>query len=113
HEEPIDCVALVEACLCLVESGAARAGVALTRELPSALPRLLADERRLKQVLLNLLSNAIKFTPRGGRIRISATAEARDGFVFTVSDTGIGIASADIERVLQPFGQVDSALSRR
>jgi signal transduction histidine kinase len=71
-----------------------------------------ADERMLKQMLLNLLSNACKFTPAAGRIECSVSVDAA-GMRFTVADTGIGIPAEDLERVLQPFIQVDSSSTRR
>lgn len=61
-----------------------------------------ADERRIKQVLLNLLHNAINFTPEGGKITISAKKKD-EKIEFSVSDTGIGISKADLERVFEPF----------
>lgn len=61
-----------------------------------------ADERRIKQVLLNLMHNAINFTPEKGTITISAQ-RLDDSFEFAVSDTGIGISNADLERVFEPF----------
>jgi signal transduction histidine kinase len=72
-----------------------------------------ADKRALKQVLLNLLSNAIQFTPSGGRIACSAHLSDDGGLCLEVVDTGIGIAAADIATVIEPFGQIDSALARR
>jgi CheY-like chemotaxis protein/anti-sigma regulatory factor (Ser/Thr protein kinase) len=76
--------------------------------------QIAADGRRLKQILVNLLSNAVKFTPDGGEIGLEVE-EDRQGEVvrFTVWDTGIGIAAEDMERLFQPFVQVDSSLSRR
>jgi PAS domain S-box-containing protein len=61
-----------------------------------------ADRRLLRQVLLNLASNAAKYTRKGGRIEL-ATEDRLDTVVFRVSDNGIGMAAADIERALQPF----------
>ena len=77
------------------------------------LPPLRADNRALKQVLLNLLSNAVKFTPRGGSITLSAAREPDGGVSISVADTGIGIATDDIAKAMEPFGQVDSSLTRR
>ena len=67
----------------------------------------------VKQVILNLLANAVKFTPPGGRIEIEAVADPHRGLVIAIRDTGIGIAKADLDRVREPFVQVDSSLSRR
>ncbi len=64
--------------------------------------------------MLNLLSNAVKFTPAGGEVRVSARHNvAEDVIVIEVHDTGIGISPKDISKVMQPFGQVDSKLSRK
>jgi signal transduction histidine kinase len=97
----------------LVAERAKRAELKLSVDLPLGLPRLRADERKLKQVLLNLMSNAIKFTPENGRVTLAAHLAADGSFVFEVSDTGIGIAAEDIPRAFAPFEQVDSRLSRQ
>ena len=80
--------------------------------LPDDFPLLRADERKTKQMLLNLVTNAIKFTPAGGRIELTGRFDPESGLTLTVSDTGIGIAEADLSRVLKPFEQVDSTFSR-
>jgi signal transduction histidine kinase len=86
--------------------------VVILRAPGEPLPSLLADRRRVSQVLLNVLSNAVKFTPEGGTVQVSLWR--RDGVMgVVVADTGIGIAPDDIPRVLEPFGQVDSLLSRK
>ncbi len=72
-----------------------------------------ADERLLFQIVLNLVSNAVKFTPDDGQVHISVAASASEGVVIKIADTGIGIAPADVERVLRPFEQVESSLTRR
>ena len=81
--------------------------------MPPDLPPILADETKLRQILLNLVSNAVKFTPPGGRIDMRAEVAETGDFLFMVSDTGIGIAAADIPHALAPFGQVDSRLNRK
>jgi signal transduction histidine kinase len=70
-----------------------------------------ADERKIRQVVLNLLSNAIKFTPEGGRIEVAAVP--KDGLVeVSVSDTGIGIAQEDQDKVFEEFRQVGTAAKK-
>ncbi|NBB82534.1 MAG: PAS domain S-box protein, partial [Alphaproteobacteria bacterium] len=69
-----------------------------------------ADDRALKQVAINLLSNAIKFTAAGGRVDLSV--RGGDEVVIEVADTGVGIAPDDMDRILEPFGQVRAAASR-
>jgi signal transduction histidine kinase len=88
-----------------------KAQLKMCLEISGTLPAILTDAVRLKQILLNLLSNAIKFTPRGGLITLSVSPIS--GFVaITIADTGIGIASENLERVVQPFFQVDAELNR-
>lgn len=72
---------------------------------------VLADELKLRQVMLNLLSNAIKFTPARGRIRIEAARVERT-LTISVCDTGVGIDPTDTSRIFKAFEQVDSTLSR-
>ena len=111
HEEPIQVDSVMSDCLRMVQRQAEKSGVTLTQAIPADLPRVLADERRVKQVLLNLLSNAIKFTPKGGSI--TATARVGDeGMSIAIADTGIGIAPDDITRAFESFGQVDSTVAR-
>ena len=64
-------------------------------------------------MLLNLLSNAVKFTDEGGRIDVAARLDEQGCAVIEVSDTGIGIATEDLPKVMAAFGQVDSAYARR
>lgn len=112
-ESPLVVDDLACACMRIVDGRAALAGLTLAREIPVAFPALYADERLLKQIILNLLSNAIKFTPAGGTVSFAARRDTDGGIVLQVSDSGIGIAPADIERVMEPFVQVEGSLSRR
>jgi PAS domain S-box-containing protein len=76
--------------------------------------RIQADSRRLTQMLVNLLSNAVKFTPDGGSVQLEVAGDrARQQVQFSVTDTGIGIAPADLSRLFQPFIQLDSRLARQ
>ena len=84
-----------------------RRGILLTVDC-TAVPPLLADGKRIGQVVANLLSNAFKFTPDGGEIRIRLRAE-NDGARISVSDNGQGIVQADIVRLFKPFVQVHDA----
>jgi PAS domain S-box-containing protein len=75
---------------------------------------ILADERRLKQILVNLLSNAVKFTPADGEIGLEVSGDAEKSVVrFSVWDTGIGISMTDVVKLFQPFVQLDSTLARQ
>ena len=64
-------------------------------------------------MLLNLVSNAVKFTPAGGSVRVAAALQPDGGMLLSVTDTGIGMAEADIPRAFEPFSQLDGSLNRR
>jgi PAS domain S-box-containing protein len=78
---------------------------------PNVLP-VLADRLKIKQVLLNLLSNSVKFTPDGGEIITEAFLDEQNALILTVKDTGVGISPDNLEKVLEPFGQIGDAYTR-
>ncbi|WP_017297210.1 sensor histidine kinase [Nodosilinea nodulosa] len=102
---------LCQSCLAMIRPRAIEKGLTLTyREDGSALS-CLADERRLRQMLLNLLSNAVKFTARG---QVMLAVQRRDAQIeFRVEDTGIGIPADQLEQIFQPFTQLDRGLNRQ
>jgi len=110
--ERVELAPVFEACLRLIRERAAKGGLTLRRNIQGNLPDIQADPRRLKQILLNLLSNAVKFTPRGGTVTLKARITKAGTLVISVRDSGIGMKAADIPKVLIPFAQVDSKLSR-
>ena len=112
RESEIAIAALVEAVLPLVRGRAEAGGLTLGVALADGLPNLRADPRAVKQVLINLLSNAIKFTEPGGQVTISGSFE-RGTIALAVTDTGIGIAEADLPVALTTFGQVEAGLDRK
>jgi PAS domain S-box-containing protein len=112
-ETPVDLGVAAQATARLVADRAADSGVRVTAEIESNLPPLLGDERLVKQILINLLANAVKFTPRGGSVVVRAFKDAESRLGMSVADTGIGIAEADLIRVMEPFGQADGSLRRR
>ncbi len=112
-ESEVEVNELFDAAVRLVADSAAAGAVHLERRIAPELPRIIADERILKQILLNLLSNAVKFTPAGGRIILSAALEPDDWLNVSVADTGIGIAADKIEKVLAPFVQAENPMQRR
>jgi len=96
----------------LLRQKAREAGVDVNLRLADDLPEIVADRRALSQIVLNLLSNAIKFTNPGGRIAVKATIV--DGALqVAVSDTGLGIAAADLPRIGDPFFQACASYDRR
>jgi len=97
----------------LVLARAKTGKVRLTASVPSGFPFFRAEERAIKQVLTNLLTNAIKFTPEGGTVTLSAERAEDDSLVIKVQDTGIGMTPDEIPIALAPFGQIESALSRK
>ncbi|MCJ7514905.1 MAG: PAS domain-containing sensor histidine kinase, partial [Dehalococcoidia bacterium] len=85
--------------------------IALTEEIPAALPEIEADEERLRQVIVNLLGNAIKFSKDGGKITVKAGAE--DGKVLVqVTDSGIGIPEEAMEHLFERFYQGNGSITR-
>jgi signal transduction histidine kinase len=86
---------------------------AIAIDMPTDMPSLLVDPRRLAQALGNLLANALKFTPEMGEVRFVVTRAADGGALLTVSDSGIGMAEETIAAALEPFRQVDGSLARR
>lgn len=111
-ESPVSLRRVIEESLTLVDTDAGRYGVAVLPVLPDALPPVMADELRLRQILVNLLSNAVKFSDRGGEVVVGARRDAGGGVVLTVRDTGIGMAADDISKALSAFGQLDGSLNR-
>jgi PAS domain S-box-containing protein len=103
---------VVEASRRLVEERAKKAELEIDLDVASSLPELAGDERMVKQMLLNLMTNSIKFTPKGGRILVSAERDSEGGLVVRVRDTGIGIDAKDFDKVMEPFGQADASLAR-
>jgi GAF domain-containing protein len=101
----------LESGLTIVRERATRHGIALDASIPKDLPRVEADERKVKQILYNLLSNAVKFTPDGGRVQVRARAENGDVRI-DVQDNGIGIAPNDQSRIFEEFRQVGRERSR-
>ena len=109
EDEDVYLLALLGDCTTLLRKQADNGGVNLMIDAADTLPALRADGRRVKQLLLNLLSNAIKFTPENGDVTVRGSLGDNNEIILTVTDTGIGIAAADIPKVINPFGQVREA----
>jgi cell cycle sensor histidine kinase DivJ len=109
--EAFDARDAVAAVIRLMRGQAERAGVTLRGILPPEPLEVDADRRALKQIALNLVSNALKFTPRGGAVTLTVQA-AEEMLEIIVSDTGVGIAPADLERLGTPFEQAGDASQR-
>ena len=111
-DEEMDVAAAIEASVVLVRERAEKSGLTLMVSVANDLPRLRADTRKTKQILIDLLSNAVKFTPNGGKITVEALIDPSGECVLRVSDTGIGLKREDIDEVMAPFGQVETGLTR-
>jgi len=103
---------LVERCFKLVEGLAMERQIRLVSDISRHLPMLVADERACRQILLNLLSNAIKFSHEGGTVTVTLKRQGQS-VNLSVVDNGIGMAPESLERVGEPFFQVQDGLNRR
>ena len=110
-EAPVDLGNVIAATIRLIRQRSQQAGLTITLQ-PDAAPVVVADERKIKQILHNLLSNAVKFTPPGGAVTVAAHTTDAGEAEIVVTDTGIGMTEDQIAIALTPFGQVDSALDR-
>jgi PAS domain S-box-containing protein len=136
HLEPIDLTLLFSNSLSMVKEKAAAQNIRLNLAIADGLGDIQADVRKLKQIIYNLLSNAVKFTPAGGNIimharRVSGVQVGQltshwpginfpwsnnkitDFIEISVTDSGIGIAKENFERLFKPFSQIDSSLARK
>ena len=116
---------LCQSSLAFVKQQAMKKRIQLETKVPANLPELSLDERRIRQVLINLLNNAVKFTPEGGCISLEVTLQkqsknpdtadspSQNYLRIAISDTGIGIAPKNLNKLFQPFLQIDSALNRQ
>jgi len=102
---------LVERAVQMFRERAVRQGLRLVADVDSNVRMIVADERRLKQMLYNLLSNAIKFTPEGGEVRVTVHPK-ENSVVLIVADTGIGIPLDEQRKIFDSFYQMDSTLSK-
>ena len=107
----VDVVRILESCVRMMRQNAEAKSMAINLSCEDDLPLVEVDAKAFRQIVLNLLSNAVKFSFENGRVDISA--QRRGDFVeFSITDMGIGMPSADIERVLLPFEQLDNELTR-
>jgi len=111
-ETQVDVGAVIRSSVRMMARRANATGIDLVQNVPEQLPFLLADERRVRQIVLNLLSNAVKFTDEGGAVTVTAFCGPQ-GLVLVVADTGIGMSPDEMVRVMEPFVQADTRLSRK
>jgi two-component system cell cycle sensor histidine kinase PleC len=103
---------MIESSVSLVRTRIEDKKQVLQTRVAANMPKVIADELRLKQVLLNLLSNANKFTEEGGKIFIVATMSDPETATIAVSDTGRGMTPDEVECALKPFTQIQSTYTR-
>ena len=114
YPQVVELDSLCRSSLAFVKSQAARKSITLSYDNRASIPSLVADPRRLKQILVNLLTNAVKFTPERGEVSLQVFADVEQDLVeFSIVDNGIGIAPQDLKGLFQPFVQVDSKLNRQ
>ena len=113
NKQPLKLDLVVREVIRMMSDQARQAGHELLSEIAPGLPRVLADERSIRQILLNLVSNSFKFSGAGGRIVIGVQRDIGGGLQLFVADTGIGIAPEDLTKLMQPFAQLDNAYNRK
>jgi PAS domain S-box-containing protein len=109
---PLDLIPLIQEVARALRPQIARKGQGLTLELAEAVPAIVGDADRIRQILTNLLSNALKYTPSGGHIIIAACEDA-GGVRVAVQDTGIGLAPDEQAQLFTPFFRAQHATTPR
>jgi two-component system cell cycle sensor histidine kinase PleC len=105
REESVSLVGIAEDCRHLLTIRAQKRGITMKEVVEPGLPRIWADERATRQVVLNLLTNAIKFTPQGGQVTVKIGWTSLGGQYLTIKDTGPGIPENEIAVVMSSFGR--------
>lgn len=114
EEDIVTVEELIESSVMLIRERAEAGELDLALELPPDMPSIMCDRRKIKQIVINLLSNAVKFTERGGRVSVGARIDDGSGeAVIEVRDSGVGMAVEDIPRVMEPFTQIASPMTRQ
>jgi two-component system cell cycle sensor histidine kinase PleC len=109
-EEPVNLVHIVRECVHLLQLKSRGKNITVSEQFEPEMPRLWADERAIRQIILNLLSNAIKFTPSSGEITIKVGWTTSGGQYVSIRDNGPGIPAEEIPIVLSAFGQGSIAI---
>ncbi len=120
HCTPIQIGDLCNSSIAFIDQLAAQKQIQIKLNIPANLPKIMVDERRIRQVVINLLTNSVKFTPEGGCITLEAIetqpeylGKNTSAIRISVTDTGIGITPENLKKLFQPFMQIDSALNRK
>lgn len=114
YAQPVPVDELCKSSLSFIKSQALKKSISVIYANETNVSKIYADTRRLKQILVNLLSNAVKFTEENGQVILQVNADTdQDLIQFSVIDNGIGIAPEDLQKLFQPFVQLDSRLNRQ
>jgi PAS domain S-box-containing protein len=108
----VDANSVIRECVSLMQPQAARERVIMRVSLHDSLPRVMVDERSLKQIMLNLMSNAVKFNEPGGQVIVSTAVDSAGQAVIRVRDTGVGMNENEVGLALAPFSQVSKAAAK-
>ncbi|HSU99127.1 MAG TPA: ATP-binding protein, partial [Roseiarcus sp.] len=108
----VDANSVIRECVSLMQPQAARERVIMRVSLHDRLPRVMVDERSLKQIMLNLMSNAVKFNEPGGQVIVSTAVDAAGQAVIRVRDTGVGMNENEVGLALTPFSQVGKTAAK-
>lgn len=106
ESEPLDANDLVETAVGFVRELAQQKAIAIELQASAGLPAIRSDGRAIRQVMINLLGNAVKFTPAHGRVVCRTFRNDTGTLAFQVEDNGPGVRAGDLQKILQPFGQV-------
>jgi signal transduction histidine kinase len=114
YPQPVNVDDLCRSSLAFTRAMAAKKAIAVNYVNLSNVVQISADARRLKQVLINLLANPVKFAPERGDVTLQVYTDLEQELIqFMVIDTGIGIAQEDLQKLFQPFSQIDSSMNRQ
>jgi two-component system cell cycle sensor histidine kinase PleC len=113
EEEVVDLSDIIDGALRMLRQQAAENGVRISYDIPRETWRFRGDKRLMSQLVLNLASNSVKFTPRGGAVNVLLHDKDPGYLVLEIRDTGIGIARENLQKVLEPFVQVEGVYARR
>ena len=112
NEGVVDMEKVFASCIQFMQPKADAAGLSIVNLTAGHLPQVIGEELAIKQIFLNLLSNAVKYTAEGGRITLSHELDREGQLRISVTDTGVGLDEAEIEKALSPFGQIETSFNR-
>ena len=103
QQEEFNLQTVLPNCLVMIKERALYRGMEISMDIDKSIGFIVADERKLKQIIYNLLSNAVKFTPEGGRIGLEVKKNSEKEIIFSIWDNGIGIDEKDKPKIFQEF----------